>query len=517
MIRSLADLVRTWARTCPAEPALEFEGRSLTYGALDARSNRVANGLRTAGVERQSRVVFYGRNRPEYFEMLFGAAKINAVTVAVNWRLGPNEVAAIINDATPTVVVVDDDFIESLRMIEPELETATKILLMGDQDGFEGYEAWLTAQDDADPGDESSWQDVALQVYTSGTTGRAKGAMLSNQNLFSSLGPTADRWRFETGDVNLVVLPVAHVAGTWWALLGMLKGCRTVLLREADPLRILEAISAFHVTQTMLVPALLQFLLDLPSISPADVSSLKTVAYGGSPISRQVLERVMGLLRCELIQGYGSTESLPLTELAGADHDPDSRPELLRSCGKPLPWVEMRIVDPTTNADVPTGTIGELWARAPQIMVGYWRQPTETSKALDGEGWFHTGDAGYRDAEGYLYLSDRVKDMIVSGGENIYTAEIENVLLSLADIVDVAVIGVPHEKWGETVKAVVVTSPSSALTESDVIAFARERLGHFKCPTTVDFVSELPRNLSGKVLKRELRQPYWAGRERQIN
>jgi long-chain acyl-CoA synthetase len=258
-------------------------------------------------------------------------------------------------------------------------------------------------------------------------------------------------------------------------------------------------------------------LLQSPGIDTADFSSLRKLTYGASPIAPAVLEKAIATMGCDFIQLYGLTETTgAITQLDAKDHDPVGRPELLRSCGQPYPWVEMRIVDAATGGDVADGAVGELWTRSPQNMAGYWNNPEATAAVLNPEGWFRTGDAGYRDAEGYIYLHDRVKDMIVTGGENVYPTEVENALMRHPAVADVAVIGVPDAKWGEAIKALVVAAAGTTPAPDDLIAFCRQHLAGYKCPKSVDFVTTLPRNPSGKLLKRELRGPYWEGVERRV-
>ena len=285
------------------------------------------------------------------------------------------------------------------------------------------------------------------------------------------------------------------------------------------PQEILAGLVRHRVTNALFVPAMLQILSALPGAGEGDYGALRSIIYGASPISDEVLVRSMKIFRCPFIQVYGLTETTgAITELGFADHDPDGpRARLLRSAGKPYPWVEMRIVDPETGRDRATGEVGELWTRSVQNMKGYWNKPEETARVFTPDGWLKTGDAGFADAEGYLFLTDRVKDMIVSGGENVYPAEVENALSGHPDIADVAVIGVPDDKWGETVKAIVVRRSGADPTAEALIDYARQRLARYKCPTSVDFRDALPRNPSGKLLKRQLREPYWKGHERRIH
>ena len=516
-ITNLAGIVRTHGSATPDGPALLYEGTTISWRAMDERSSRVANGLQAAGVPALGRVARIDKNGPDYFEILFGAGKINAVLVDVNWRLAAPEMAQIVNDAQATVLFVGSEFVPHLEKFQADLQTVKTIVIIGDATATQpAYEQWLAEQSADDPGVEADADDVCLQLYTSGTTGLPKGVMLTNRNLFSFIEEVPRAWGFDQTKTSIVVMPLFHIAGSGWGLVGMAMGARSVLLREVDPVKILEVVERERVTHAIFVPAVLQFLLITPQLKETDVSSLELIAYGASPISEAVLRAAMEAFGCDFVQVYGLTETTgAAVQLDASDHDPDNRPELLRSCGKPYPWIEVRVVDPDGN-DVGEGEVGELWMRGVQVMKGYWNKPEETAAAITPDGWFKTGDAGYW-RDGYLYLHDRVKDMIVSGGENVYPAEIENVLMAHPAVADVGVIGVPHEKWGETVKAMVVKAEGAEPTAQELIAYCRERLAGFKCPTSIDFIDALPRNPSGKILKRELREPFWAGKERRIN
>jgi long-chain acyl-CoA synthetase len=292
-----------------------------------------------------------------------------------------------------------------------------------------------------------------------------------------------------------------------------------VIIRDVDPGVILNAFEEYGVTHTFVVPAVIMLLLATPAVSSTDFSALRMVTYGASPISEKVLVQALHTFKCDFGQLYGLTETTgAITYLRPDEHDPEGlHAGWLRSCGRPFSHVELRIVDPESGADKAVGEVGELWTRSLQNMKGYWGKPDETALTITDEGWLRTGDAGYVDADGFVYLHDRVKDMIVSGGENIYPAEIENVLMAHPAVADAAVIGVPSEQWGEAVKAIVVKASGADLGERALMDFARERLAHYKCPTSVDFADALPRNPSGKLLKRELREPYWRDRDRNIN
>jgi long-chain acyl-CoA synthetase len=516
-IESLADIIRTHGAERRDAPALELDGRSLTFGELDARSSQVANALRTAGVREQQRVAFIDKNGFEFFEVTFGLAKLNAVNVAVNWRLAPVEMAQIIEDAQAEVIVVGPDFIPAIEKVENELAGVKTIVAIGGHDRWTDYEDWLGAQPAEDPGVGSSGGDVAFQLYTSGTTGLPKGVMLTNDNFFKGVMGIADQWRFTPDSVNLALMPMFHIAGAGWSMVGLYYGCQTIVLRDVDPAVILKVIPEFGITNAFMVPAVIQFLLMMPDVKTTDFTTLRALVYGASPITDKVLVQGMETFGCEFIQVYGLTETTgAITQLDGVDHDPVNRANLLRSCGKPYPWVEFRVVDAESGQDVEVGTVGELWTRSHQNMKGYWNNEEATTQAVTPDGWFKTGDAGYTDADGFIFLHDRVKDMIVTGGENVYPAEVENALMKHPAVADVAVIGVPDAKWGEAVKAIVVKAADTDPTEAELITFAREHLAGFKLPKSVDFTDVLPRNPSGKLLKRELREPYWAGVERRI-
>ena len=522
-IDSVSAIIRVHGVERAEHTALVQGERRLTWAQLYEQARRMAGLLAANGVGPQDRVAFLDKNGIEHFEVFYGAALLNAVCVDVNWRLAAPEVEYIVNDAQSKVFVVGKDFLPILDAIAPNLTSVAKILVIDGDGRYADYAGELGVHADIDPGVPSSEQDVAFQLYSSGTTGRPKGVMLTNHNFFGLLPMAKEIWELSPASVNLIAMPLFHIGGGGWAVAGQYEGATSIILRELDPVALIKLFGDERVTHAFLVPAVLQFMLMVPGAEEADYSSLEVFVYGASPISEDVLARSVRMFGCKFWQAYGLTETTgAVVNLPPHDHDPDGpNRHRLRSCGLPGPGVEVRIVDPDTEGDTmrdcEVGEVGEIWIRSAQVMIGYWNMPEETEKAVTPDGWFRSGDAGYLDADGYLYIHDRVKDMIVSGGENVYPAEVENVLMSHPAIADVAVIGVPHERWGETAKAVVVRKPDVEVTEDDIIAFARERLARFKCPTTVDWADILPRNPSGKVLKKDLRAPFWEGRDRNVN
>ena len=343
-------------------------------------------------------------------------------------------------------------------------------------------------------------------MYTSGTTGVPKGVLTTHRNL-AAAAETSPYWNFDADSVSLTPLPMFHIGGIGWAFLGLWNGATTVLVSEFDAATVLDVIERQHVTNAVLVPTMLQLLTAVPGAAERDYSALRSIAYGASPITTPVLKAALRTFRCSLYGIYGLTESTGgVVQLDPEDHDPDGpREYLLRSAGRPLPWVELRIADPATGDELGSGEIGEVWLRAPNVMAGYHRRPEETAAAITPDGWLRTGDGGFVDDDGYLFLTDRIKDMIVSGGENVYPVEVEEVLSQHPDVEEVAVIGLPDEQWGEVVTALIVPRAGTMPSSVELIDFARSQLAGYKLPRSVELVSELPRTPTGKVLKRELR------------
>jgi fatty-acyl-CoA synthase len=518
---NLADMVRARAKSRGNAIAFEFEGRHTSFAELDINANRVANGLRALGVKPGVRIAYLGKNSDIYFELLLGAMKANVVMAPVNWRLAGPEIAFIVRDCKAPVLFVGPEFVEQIANIKSQLPDVRTLVASegGAPPGWLGFTAWRDAQNGDDPNFPISPRDIAIQLYTSGTTGKPKGAMLSHGNFLNLVEtgqgekPEWNKWAED--DVSLVAMPIFHIGGSGWGVLGLYHGAKGVIAREFDPTRVLDFFEQSGITKLFMVPAAMQFVVRQPRAREVDFSRLKYMLYGASPIPAALLKECIEVFGCGFVQMYGMTETTgTIVALPPEDHVEGL--ERMRSAGKALPGVELAILDANGNR-LPLGEVGEIATRSGSNMVGYWNLPEATAKTLDSEGWLRTGDAGYMDGDGYLYIHDRIKDMIISGGENIYPAEVESAICDHPDVAEVAVIGVPDDKWGEAVKAIVVMKSGKQAIASDIIGFTRERIAGFKAPKTVDFIDALPRNASGKILRRHLRDPYWVGKERQVN
>ena len=515
-ITGLADIVRRHAESRPDAAAIVYEGRTTTYATLDRAASRVANGLIAEGIRPQTRIAHLDKSSDLFFELLFGIAKANAVMVSVNWRLAAPEVQHIINDAEAEILFVGEEYLAVAEKIRNDLKTVRKIVILGDRHGaWESFETWRDRQGAEDPLLAAQPQDTAIQFYTSGTTGLPKGAELTNANFAWMFPLWTKSWLLAPGVPNLVCLPMFHIGGAGWGIAGLYSGAVNHVVREFVPAQVLSLIQRERLQVALLVPAMILFLVQAPQVRETDLSSLRLIVYGAAPIPADLLKQAMNIFKCGFQQVYGLTETTgAITLLPPEDHDPADTEKLL-SCGYAQTGVDLRIVGDDGN-DLPAGKVGEIAVRSPQVMRGYWRLADATTRAIQGD-WFMTGDAGYLDDKGYLYIYDRVKDMIVSGGENIYPAEVESALFGHPAVADVAVIGVPDERWGEAVKAVVVARAGAEISAGELITWARERIAGYKLPKSIDFVEALPRNPTGKLLKRELRLPYWGDKVRQVN
>ncbi len=501
METNLLTLLRINASRTPAAPCLTFGNDTLSFGDMNTRASRLANALTAQGVKAGDRVAIIARNAPAHIEMFYGCAKAGAIFLPVNWRLSAREIAGILADAAPALVIIEDD----LQTLLEDVSDSPQIMLLS------AYHAWRDEGAADDTSHTPTPEKPLLILYTSGTTGLPKGAVLSHLNLSYLSRMAGELWHYTPNSVNIVASPMFHIGGIGYVMTGLSQGGHTILMQQVVPAEIIDAIDRHKVTHGFFVPTVIQSLLEVPGLADRKLTSLDHIFYGAAPIGEAVLRRAITVFGCDFHHVYGMTETTGTTvTLAPEDHDPGGpRAQRLRSCGLPMSWNEFALVDPATGQPVEQGEVGEIRIRSRVNMLGYWNKPQETAKTITPDGWLCTGDAAWQDEDGYVYIHDRFKDMIVSGGENIYPTEIENVLYEHPGVAAVAVIGVPHERWGETPRAFVVARAGETPTEAALIDFTRARLARYKCPTSVIFVRALPQNASGKILKKEMRSPQW--------
>ena len=472
-----------------------------SYRELNERANKFANAMLRLGVGHGDRVAVLALNEPEYYDMLFGLGKIAAILVPINYRLAGPEIEFIVSDSGARVFVFGHDFIDTVDSIRGQIPTEEFVAISDDAPEWAtSYEAMIADATDQEPALRGGDDDTLTILYTSGTTGRPKGAELSHSyyfwsslNLMSTLGA-------EIGDAPLVALPLFHIGGLAGPPWFVYQGCKTVLLRSLDPKRFLELLGEEKVSGFGSVPALLDFLKLVPDFEKYDWSSVKVILVYAAPVPVTLI-REYEAAGIQVRQLYGLTECNTGSVLAA--EDAVSR---VGSCGTPFFHTEVRVVD-ESGLDVSPEEKGEVLLRAPNTMKGYWNRPEETAATLK-DGWLHTGDIGRTDEDGYLYIMDRKKDMIISGGENVYPAEVEDALRRHPKVADVGVIGYPHEKWGEAVKAIMVIKEGETLAEEELIEWCRGKIGSFKTPKKVVFVDSIPRTPTGKILKRVLRDEF---------
>ncbi|TQC50005.1 long-chain-fatty-acid--CoA ligase [Rhodococcus sp. WS4] len=507
----LPQRVRDHAAERPGAPAVTWGDTTLTYAQLDWRTNRIATALSALTTD-GGRVGALLRMRTEGAETFVAAAKSGRVFVPLNWRLPVAEAAAIAVDAEIEVLIVESEFRAAADAVREALPHVVVVLLdAADGDALPPrmwmWDRLLTSGTATDPGLGDDPDAAVLQLYTSGTTGLPKGVVSTHRNLHNQPdGQQIYHWKPDS--VALDAMPLFHIAGAGWLSTCLSAGVHVVLLGTFDAAEVAGLVARHRITHAFLVPSTIHMLLDLPDLDRVDVSSLELVAYGSSPITTTLLRRAIDRLGCGFVQRYGMTETTgSVTALAVEDHDPTGpRAHLLRSAGRPMPGVEIDIRDVVTGARLPVGESGEIVCRSRNNVAGYWRRPEATAQLLTDDGFLRTGDAGHIDEEGYLFVTDRVKDMIITGGENVYPVEVESVLAEHPAVAEVAVVGVPHRTWGESVTAVVrLVDPAVVPDEQELIAFTAERLASYKKPREIVFVAELPRGASGKILKRTLR------------
>lgn len=495
--------------------------RQHTWIELKERVARFAGSLQNMGINEGDRVAILALNSDRYFEYYFGVPWAGACVVPLNIRWSPVENAYSLKDAGAEVLVVDDTFAKMVPALKANGVTLKHVIFIGDgelPEGMSSYEALIETNDPIEDACRNN-DDLAGIYYTGGTTGFPKGVMLSHANLWASAVGMPALVELNEDSIVLHAAPMFHLADGAMTQGGMIAGASHAFIPAFTPTATINAINTYKATHAVLVPVMIQMVIADPSLKDSDVSSLEYILYGASPISEAVLVRAMDAFsKAKFVQGYGQTELAPLATMLTAKYHTTEGPFAgkLKSAGQAIHCAEIKVVN-EAGEELGVGDIGEIAVRGPQAMQGYWNKPEETAVSLRN-GWVHTGDAGYLDEDGFLFLVDRVKDMIVSGGENVYSAEVENAVSNHPSVDQVVVIGIPHDEWGEQVHAEVILKKDQQATEADIIAKTKEYIANYKCPRSVSFRTEpFPLSGAGKLLKRDVRKPYWEGKERQIN
>ena len=520
---SIADLLFHAARETPDAPAVSFAGTTRSWTEIAARCRAAATLFASLGVGKGDRVALLGLNSAVCFESYYSPALIGAIFVPLNYRLAARELQECLEDCAPTVLLVESGFAETAAAMQQQCPFIRHVIVYGGgaQGGMPDYEqslAQIIAADGFAELSPSAGDETILLFYTGGTTGKSKGVMLSHRNMLSNTACAVDAYLMKKGWNFIILGPLFHLAAGARIFSTAALSAHVLILARFDAATVLESIERYRINSATLVPTMIQMLLDHPDFADTDLSSLEMVACGAAPLSLALQRRLLEALPdVRQYQTYGMTEASPIATILDPEYHVTEGPlaEKLGSVGRAASHVEVRVVD-EQDRELPPKAIGEVVIRGDNIMVGYWRQPELTAEAMRG-GWYHSGDAGYLDEEGFLFLEGRVKDMIVSGGENIYPIEVENVLTEHPAVKECAVIGIPHEVWGEAVHAVVIREAGASVDEAGLIGYCKQHLAGYKCPVSVSFRSEpMPLSSVNKVLKTELRKPFWEGRRSQL-
>lgn len=503
---NIGKLILKRAELDPNRTAIIFKGKEWTYKSLADRIIQLAENFSTCGIGQGDRIAYLGLNNLVYFEALFAAHYLGAIFVPLNYRLSDVELQYIINDCSPHTLITDSDHSHLISSIKEKISCKRYIKFdLEDNETdcfFEDYELVYTEkQQKALPPYKTNPDDCAIIMYTSGTTGKPKGAMLSHANIMWNNIQACFTYSITSHDTTIICAPLFHVGGLNVTTLStLINGGRVLIHPNFDASNVIQDIKKYSVNTLFAAPAMLQMIAQESTFNNENMESLRMVVVGAAPVSKALLNQYIDQ-GIEINQGYGLTETSPMVTFL----TPAYSESKLGSAGKTGLFGEIKIIDPY-GIRLPSNTVGEILYKGPNLMTGYWQKPEATMEAISPAGWFHTGDAGYLDDEGFLFISDRIKDMVISGGENVYPAEVESVLFEHPSILDAAVIGLPHEKWGEAVTAVVVLHPGETLTLDEVREFAKPKLAKYKLPLNIYQLKELPRNPAGKVLKHRLRE-----------
>lgn len=522
---NVADGLRINSWRFPDKTAAVFEEKRLSYLELNARANRLAHAMRDEGFKRQDKISILMYNNTEFLEIYHGLARIGVISVPVNFRLVASEVEYIINNSDSIGVIVGHELLDRINIQNLPLVKKEHVYVVGPEnkvpEGFLHYESLLDGRPDHEPTDvDLSEEDIFFFGYTSGTTGFPKGAMNTQRGILDIVKNvfvrTAGKPHIDlTKRVLLAIIPICHSNSVWATLITFWCGGTNVIMPSGkyDSEKVLQTIEREKVTTTSMVPTMITRILELPDEvkNQYDISSLSSIGSSSAPLMTKTKEEALAFFKnARFSEGYGSTETGALTTLRHKDQR-----RKVRSIGLPNPGIDIKLLDEEGNVVTEPHKQGVLWAKARSAFIGYYKDPEKTQEAIDGE-WVTAGDVAYFDEEGYYYLADRKHDMIISGGENIYPAEIEEVIMKIPGVSEVAVIGVPHPEWGEEVKALVMLKEGAKVTEQEILDFCKENLAGYKRPRSVEFLDDFPRTATGKVLKRLLREPYWKGEERKI-
>lgn len=508
---TLWSVLAVHAEDNPGRVATVFDGKKTSYGELKDNALTLAHVLAESGFGRGDRIGYLGKNSDLYFSLLFAVARIGAVLVPLNWRLATDELEFIVADSQTKCLFSDDELAADAKVLASGANIPCWLINEVHQRGHANRGNLIDYKPNPDA--------VVFQVYTSGTTGTPKGAMLTGRNLLALREPGYSaglNWFPQPHSIVGQVLPVAHIAGTAYAMFGFYAGARVVLSKEFDAGSLPKLIATEQISDLLLAPAAMQLMMEHPAAADANFTSLKYITYGAAPIPEALLRKAIAQLGCGFVQMYGMSEAAGgVVALEPQDHVSDV-PGRMRSAGRAMPGVDIAIIDENWRF-LPTGSTGEVVVRSPSNMPGYWKRPDANAEVFGTDGWMRTGDIGQIDDDGYLFILDRAKDMIISGGENIYPAEVENAIYGHPDIADVAVVGAPSDRWGEEVVALIVPRPGTEPNLASVLAWLDGKLARFKLPKQLVLVDSLPRNAGNKILRRVLREPFWEGYERRVN
>lgn len=517
----LTSVIRRAAQVNPKGIATVYNGRQQSWHEFVERVAKLGGALQKLGMKNGDRVAMLALNSDRYLEYFFGVLWGGGVIVPMNLRWSAAENAYSINDSGIEIMLVDENFAAMVPAIQEKSECLKTLVFAGEGEfpsGMEDYEKILDASKPIEDANRSG-EELAGIYYTGGTTGFPKGVMLSHRSLYVSNLSSCREFCMPDGARYLHAAPMFHLADGAASLAATFAGGTHIMISSFTPEGALQAIQEHEPTNVLLVPTMIQMLIQHPDFEKYDTSSLTTIMYGASAISEAVLVEAMTKLpHTKFVQAYGQTELSPVATILPPEYHVTEGPNAgkLRSAGKAVGTCELKIVDEDGN-DVPTGTVGHVTVKGPITMLGYWNKPEQTAEALK-DGWVYTGDGGYLDEDGFLFIADRMKDMIVSGGENVYSAEVEQAVTKHPAVAECATIGIPHEKWGESVHSIVILKSGETATEDGIIKHCHDLIAGYKCPRSIEFRTEpMPLSAAGKVLKKDLRSPYWVGKERNVN